>query len=74
MGLISFLEVAGRILRALCVFYDKIKEDYRESKKAEVRVEINQINQKRMDGTLTDDDIRAFNKRLRDKTTKTFLP
>lgn len=73
MGLISFLEVAGRILRTFCDFYDKIRRDYRNQKKAEVRVEIDEINQKRLDGTITDDDIRAANKRLRDKT-KTFLP
>jgi hypothetical protein len=73
MGLISFLEVAGRILRAFCDFYDKIRRDYHDQKKAEVRVELDDINQKRLDGSLTDDDIRAANKRLRDKA-KTFLP
>ena len=68
MSLIALLQILGRTFGALFQFYDLIVSAYRENQKSGVSLELKNIQLKKDSGTLTDDDIRAANKRLRDKT------
>jgi len=69
---ISAILAAGRLLRAFCGLYDLIRFKYIEHQKNEVSLELKIIKEKILEDTLGDDDIRAANKRLRDKTSNRF--
>ena len=72
MGPIGTILAARRLLRAFCGLYDLIRLKYIEHQKNEVSLELKIIKEKILKDTLSDDDIRAANKRLRDKTSDRF--
>jgi hypothetical protein len=59
-----FLQSAGKALTSLSVLFDALRKLYYEKKYGKIHDILEEVEEKRLDGTLADDDIRAANKRM----------
>lgn len=65
--MLGLLQSALKVLSALGVIFEKCQKLYYEKKYGKIHDILNEVEDKRVDGILTDADIIAANKRLREQ-------
>jgi len=65
--MLGLLQSAPKVLSTLGVIFEKCRKLYYERRYGKIHDILESVESKRVDGTLTDDDIIAANKRMREQ-------